>query len=186
MRLAQETGQQPELWLGHIPYIAAAFALRKCLNCGSEDLDILGYPHDGGIYIPQYRMKFWVFGRCRNCLYENAYTKLEEMRRRGDGVDVDDLAYYLAVSSVLAGQDFVGLLGKEEFRNIVDRVTGLVLENGVRLDTFRDYFRLRDESTADRYIVKLRYRELRERMPDVDERIAARAAEYLRALPKPL
>jgi hypothetical protein len=80
----------------------------------------------------------------------------------------------------------VGLLGKEDFRNIVDRVTGLVLENGVRLDTFRDYFRLRDESTADRYIVKLRYRELREKMPDVDERIAARAAEYLRALPKPL
>jgi hypothetical protein len=186
MRLAQETGQQPELWLGHIPYIAAAFALRKCLNCGSEDLDILGYPHDGGVYIPQYRMKVWVFGRCRNCLYENAYTKLEEMRRRGDGVDIDDLAYYLAVSSVLAKQDLVALLGREKFTDIVNRVTGMVLQNGESLDSFRDYFRLRDESTADRYIVKLRYRELRERMPDVDERIAARAAEYLRVLPKPL
>jgi hypothetical protein len=186
MRLAQETGQQPELWLGHIPYVAAAFALRKCLNCRSEDLDVLGYPHDAGYYVPQYKMKLWIYGRCRRCGYENSLKKLEEMRRLGNGVDIDDLAYYLAVVSCLSGQDFVGLLGKEDFRNIVDRVTGLVLENGVRLDTFRDYFRLRDESTADRYIVKLRYRELREKMPDVDERIAARAAEYLRALPKPL
>jgi len=100
---------------------------------------------------------------------------------------VDDLAYYVAIVSSLSGQDFVGVgWGKEDFRNIVDRVTGLVLQNGKSLDVFRDYFRLRGTSTADRYIVKLRYRELREKMPDVDERIAARAAEYLRVLPKPL
>jgi hypothetical protein len=184
--LAGEIGQQPELWLGHIPYIAAAFALRRCLNCGSEDLDILGYPHDGGIYISQYRMKLWVFGRCRNCQYENAYTKLEEMRRLGDGADVDDLAYYLAVVSSLSGQDFVALLGKEDFRNIVDRVAGVVLQNGVSLEVFSSYFRLRSEWAFDRYFLKTRYRRLKEKTPDIDAKIAARAAEYLRVLPKPL
>jgi hypothetical protein len=186
LRLAEERGERAELWLGHIPYISAAFALRRCLNCGSPDLEILGYPDDGGIYISQYRMKLWVFGRCRNCQYENAYTKLEEMRRLGDGADVDDLAYYLAVSSVLAGQDFVALLGKEDFRNIVDRVTGVVLQNGVSLEVFSSYFRLRSEWAFDRYFLKTRYRMLKEKMPDIDAKIAVRAAEYLRVLPKPL
>jgi hypothetical protein len=184
--MAEETGQQPELWLGHIPWVVAGFALRRCINCGSEDLDILGYPHDAGYYVPQYRMKLWIYGRCARCGYENALKKLEHVRRLQPDADIDDLAYYLAVSSVLAKQDLVALLGREKFTDIVNRVTGMVLQNGESVDIFRDYFRLRDESTADRYIVKLRYRELREKNPDVDERIAARAAEYLRALPKPL
>jgi hypothetical protein len=185
LRLAEEIGQQPELWLGHIPYVAAAFALRKCLNCGSEDLDILGYPHDGGIYISQYRMKLWVFGRCRRCGYENSLEKLEYARRRQPDADVDDLAYYLAVVSSLSGQDFVALLGKEDFRNIVDRVAGVVLQNGVSLEVFSSYFRLRSEWAFDRYFLKTRYRRLKEKTPDIDAKIAARAAEYLRVLPKP-
>jgi hypothetical protein len=185
LRLAEEIGQQPELWLGHIPYIAAAFALRKCLNCGSEDLDILGYPHDGGIYISQYRMKLWVFGRCRRCGYENSLEKLEYARRRQPDADVDDLAYYLAVCSGFAKQDFVAVLaeGKDSYINIVDRVAGLVFDNGVRLDTFKDYFRFR--LYWDKYVIKSLYRRLRKENPDVDARIASRAAEYLRVLPKP-
>jgi hypothetical protein len=186
LRMAEETGRQPELWLGHIPYIAAAFALRKCLNCGSEDLDILGYPHDGGIYISQYRMKLWVFGRCRRCGYENSLEKLEYARRRQPDADVDDLAYYLAVCSGFAKQDFVAVLGKEDFRNIVDRVAGVVLQNGVSLEVFSSYFRLRSEWAFDRYFVKTRYRRLKEKTPDIDAKIVSRAAEYLRVLPKPL
>jgi len=186
LRLAHETGQQPELWLGHIPYIAAAFALRKCLNCGSPDLEILGYPHDdGGVYISQYKMKLWVFGRCRRCGYENSLEKLEYVRRRQPDADVDDLAYYLAVCSGFAKQDFVAVLaeGKDSYINIVDRVAGLVFDNGVRLDTFKDYFRFR--LYWDKYVIKSLYRRLRNENPDVDARIAARAAEYLRVFPKP-
>jgi hypothetical protein len=184
--MAEETGKQPELWLGHIPYIAAAFALRKCLNCGGEDLDILGYPHDAGYYVPQYRMKLWIYGRCARCGYENALKKVEDVRRLQPDADVDDLAYYVAVVSSLSGQDFVGLLGKEDFRNIVDRVAGVVLQNGVSLEVFSSYFRLRSEWAYDRYFLKTRYRGLKEKMPGIDAKIAARAAEYLRVLPKPL
>jgi hypothetical protein len=188
LRLAGETGQQPELWLGHIPYIAAAFALRRCLNCGGEDLDVLGYPHDDGYYVSQYRMKLWIYGRCARCGYENSLKKLEDTRGLQLGpvaTDVDDLAYYLAVVSSLSGQDFVALLGKEDFRNIVDRVAGVVLQNGVSLEVFSSYFRLRSEWAFDRYFVKTRYRRLKEKTPDIDAKIVSRAAEYLRVLPKP-
>jgi hypothetical protein len=184
--MAEETGRQPELWLGHIPYIAAAFALRRCLNCGGEDLDVLGYPHDDGYYVSQYRMKLWIYGRCARCGYENSLEKLEYARRRQPDADVDDLAYYLAVCSGFAKQDFVAVLaeGKDSYINIVDRVSGLVFDNGVRLDTFKDYFRFR--LYWDKYVIKSLYRRLRKENPDVDARIAARAAEYLRVLPKPL
>jgi hypothetical protein len=112
MRLAQETGQQPELWLGHIPYVAAAFALRKCLNCRSEDLDVLGYPHDAGYYVPQYKMKLWIYGRCRRCGYENSLKKLEEMRRLGNGVDIDDLPTTLRSCLVCRDRTLWGCWGR--------------------------------------------------------------------------
>ena len=188
LRLAEERGERTEIWLGHIPYIAAAFSLRKCLNCGGEDLDILGYPHDdGGVYISQYRMKLWVFGRCRRCGYENSLKKLEDTRGLQLGpvaTDVDDLAYYVAVVSSLAGEDFTQLVGKAHLLDIDTRAVTKISQNG-NLNELDDYFKLRSWWVSDRYIRSTRYRDLKERYPDVDARIAARAAEYLRVFPKP-
>jgi hypothetical protein len=66
------------IWLGHIEEIAKLFEGYVCPSCGTgfRPDDILGYPHDGGLYIEQYKMKLWVFGRCRKCGYDTAWWKL--------------------------------------------------------------------------------------------------------------
>jgi hypothetical protein len=70
--------EQRYIWLGHIEEIVEMFRGYVCPTCGTgfRPDDILGYPHDGGLYIEQYKMKLWVFGRCRRCGYDTAWWKL--------------------------------------------------------------------------------------------------------------
>jgi hypothetical protein len=70
------------IWLGHIPEIAKLFEGYVCPTCGTilETADILGYPRDGGLYVENYKMRLWVFARCRKCGYDTAWWKLGRSR----------------------------------------------------------------------------------------------------------
>ncbi|MEM2189623.1 MAG: hypothetical protein QXG35_09900 [Nitrososphaerota archaeon] len=62
------------LWLNHIPEIRRFFEDARCLGCGHSlsDSEILGYPHESGIWIEDYQMMLWVFAVCPRCKYQNA------------------------------------------------------------------------------------------------------------------
>jgi hypothetical protein len=82
LRFLEENGTLDEgpsyIWLGHIEEIAKLFEGYVCPSCGTPftHADILGYPHDGGIYVENYKMRLWVFARCRKCGYDTAWWKL--------------------------------------------------------------------------------------------------------------
>jgi hypothetical protein len=71
-------GEQRYIWLGHIEEIADLFKGYVCPSCGTpfSREEIWGYPHDGGLYVENYMMKLWIFGRCRKCGYDTAWWKL--------------------------------------------------------------------------------------------------------------
>jgi hypothetical protein len=70
------------LALGHIRELMEFFREKACLVCGYPHLEVLGYPHPDGIYLKQYDMRVWVFGRCLRCGYDNAYWKFSLPRGR--------------------------------------------------------------------------------------------------------
>jgi hypothetical protein len=70
------------LALGHIKELFEFFRSKSCLVCGYPHLEILGYPHPDGVYLKQYDMRVWVFGRCLRCGYDNAFWKFSLPRAR--------------------------------------------------------------------------------------------------------
>jgi hypothetical protein len=63
------------LALGHVKELFEFFREKACLVCGYPHLEVLGYPHPDGVYLKQYDMRVWVFGRCLRCGYDNALGK---------------------------------------------------------------------------------------------------------------
>jgi hypothetical protein len=70
------------LALGHVKELFEFFREKACLVCGYPHLEVLGYPHPDGIYLKQYDMRIWVFGRCLRCGYDNAFWKFSLPRAR--------------------------------------------------------------------------------------------------------
>jgi hypothetical protein len=70
------------LALGHIKELFEFFREKACLVCGYPHLEVLGYPHPDGMYLKQYDMRVWVFGRCLRCGYDNAFWKFSLPRAR--------------------------------------------------------------------------------------------------------
>jgi hypothetical protein len=70
------------LALGHVKELFEFFREKACLVCGYPHLEVLGYPHPDGIYLKQYDMRVWVFGRCLRCGYDNAFWKFSLPRAR--------------------------------------------------------------------------------------------------------
>ena len=59
----------------------------RCITCNKplSRARILGYPHEGGIYLVDKDRnidgRYWIYIRCRRCGYDNALWKLEQRLR---------------------------------------------------------------------------------------------------------
>lgn len=51
-----------------------------CLICGSRNLEIRMYPHDGGVEVEGEIGKQWVYAHCNSCQYDSALWKMEKRR----------------------------------------------------------------------------------------------------------